>query len=192
MASWSLWSPRRRWYSYDYGILIPLTISLASFCRYFRREATLNFMLRCKYVLPWDSTPPRGPPRGVMKCITKTPPIRQRRRGYVRTLRQQEELPSLRDHLLRLEPRKPSRPVQRLHGRQLHRRLCRQVRRRWHLDRRLYRGRRGPRRRRTASAGSVARRIAGDRFQRGSLRAAARRRHHPVPAADRGSALEGL
>ena len=47
----------------------------------------------------------------------------------------------------------PSRPLPRLHGRQLHRTLCREMRRRWHPRHRLSRGRRGARRGGTASAG---------------------------------------
>ena len=112
--------------------------------------------------------------------------------GHVRTLRQQEELPLLRDHLLRLDRGEPPRPLPWLHGRQLHRALCRKMRRRRHRHHRLSRRRRGARRGRTASAGSIPGRAAGDRFQRGSLRAAAGRRQHPVQEADRGSARQGL
>src|SRR4249920_4201646 len=47
-------------------------------------------------------TPPRGPPRGVMTMTYQTT-APTRAKGTVRTLSQQEELPLLRDHLLRLD-----------------------------------------------------------------------------------------
>src|ERR1700709_1316080 len=55
-----------------------------------------------------DSTPPRGLPRGVMTMPYETVPPPPAAavsipKGMVRTLRQQEELPLLRDHLLRLD-----------------------------------------------------------------------------------------
>ena len=59
-------------------------------------------------------------------------------------------------------------------------------------DRRLFRGRRGARCGRTASAGAIAGFAARDRLQRRSVGAAAGRRQHPVPQADRGGARQGL
>src|SRR5438309_7963720 len=50
-----------------------------------------------------DSTPPRGPSKRSFYVLHQDT-IRSRfGGGYVRTLRQQEELPLLRDHLLRLD-----------------------------------------------------------------------------------------
>ncbi len=54
------------------------------------------------------------------------------------------------------------------------------------------RARRGARRGGTPSARAIRGFVAGDRLQRGSERATARRRQHPVQKADRGSAIEGL
>src|SRR5258707_10641062 len=60
-------------------------------------------MLRCTISRSRDSTPPRGLSKRSYDVnyegITRSTPAK----GTVRTLRQQEELPLLRDHLLRLD-----------------------------------------------------------------------------------------
>src|SRR5258705_3915407 len=70
-------------------------------------------MLRCKISGSRDSTPPRGLSKRSYDVnyegITRSTPAK----GTVRTLRQQEELPLLRDHLLRLDR---ASPHDRFHG----------------------------------------------------------------------------
>src|SRR5258708_20307547 len=78
----------------DYIAILPL----------FKAESGLEFRAAMhKYWLSRDSTPPRGQSKGSLEVTYQDLTHSTRAKGNVRILRQQEELPLLRDHLLRLD-----------------------------------------------------------------------------------------
>src|SRR6267154_3927980 len=78
----------------DYIAILPL----------FEAEPALKFYAAMhKYWLSRDSTPPRGPSKRSYDVTYQDLTHSTRAKGNVRILRQQEELPLLRDHLLRLD-----------------------------------------------------------------------------------------
>src|SRR5258708_13223603 len=78
----------------DYIAILPL----------FKAESGLEFRAAMhKYWLSRDSTPPRGPSKRSYDVTYQDLTHSTRAKGNVRILRQQEELPLLRDHLLRLD-----------------------------------------------------------------------------------------
>jgi len=78
----------------DYIAILPL----------FKAESGLEFRAAMhKYWLSRDSTPPRGPSKRSYDVTYQDFTHSTRAKGNVRILRQQEELPLLRDHLLRLD-----------------------------------------------------------------------------------------
>src|SRR5258705_10950487 len=78
----------------DYIAILPL----------FKTESDLEFRAAMhKYWLSRDSTPPRGPSKRSYDVTYQDFTHSTRAKGNVRILRQQEELPLLRDHLLRLD-----------------------------------------------------------------------------------------
>jgi GNAT superfamily N-acetyltransferase len=92
----AIWARR-----FDYECLLTIMFAILPF---FEAKRGLEFYAAMhKYSLSRESTPPRGLSKRSYDVTNQDTTHSTRAKGNVRILRQQEELPLLRDHLLRLD-----------------------------------------------------------------------------------------